>query len=105
VLGFVDKQDNALEQYRWLTVVSPEALDGIELLLEPNANGAARDYQLAMHTQGITVATVFVDDLAATGHRLAALGVDSRGQPMTVGGPLSVVFDDTCGNLIQLVQG
>ena len=104
-LGFVKKTDIPLgEEYRWLTVVSPEAPDGTELLLEPNANPAAAAYQAAMLEQNIALASFAVDDIAGEYERLQSLGVEFRTAPADVGTAILAVFDDTCGNLIQIYQ-
>lgn len=104
VLGFVKKLDVPLGEARWLTVVSPEAPEGTELLLEPNSNPAAWTYQQALFTQGIPATAFAVADLAAEHRRLKELGVVFRQDP-TPAGPVSIaVLDDTCGNWIQLVE-
>jgi len=104
VLGFVKKQDFPVGKFRWLTVVSPEDPDGVELLLEPHDNPAARTFQKAVFDQGIPATTFGVDDLQCQYERLQKRGVVFRTQP-TRTGPVSVaVLEDTCGNLIQLAQ-
>jgi catechol 2,3-dioxygenase-like lactoylglutathione lyase family enzyme len=104
VLGFVKKQDLPVGRFRWLTLVSALDPDGVELLLEPNDNPAARTYQQALFAQGVPSATFGVDDVRAEHERLAELGVVFRSGP-TAAGPVTVaVLEDTCGNLIQLVQ-
>jgi catechol 2,3-dioxygenase-like lactoylglutathione lyase family enzyme len=104
VLGFVRKTDLPAGQFRWLTVVSPEGPEGIELLLEPNANLSAATYQKAIFQQGIPAASFQVDDIDAEYGRLTALGVAFT-VPPTPAGPVSIaVFNDTCGNLIQLAM-
>ena len=103
-LGFAKKEDVPLGAHRWLTVVRPEAPDGVELLLEPDAHPASRDYKAALKADGIPWTSFGVDDLAAEHARLTALGVTFV-QPPTAMGPVTVaVFDDTCGNLIQIAQ-
>jgi catechol 2,3-dioxygenase-like lactoylglutathione lyase family enzyme len=104
VLGFVKKLDIALGQYKWLTVVQPDAPDGIELLLEPNAHPAAQTFQKAMFADGIPLAAFTVDDIAHEHERLTALGVAFRQTPTPMGPVTVATFDDTCGNLIQLIQ-
>ncbi len=104
VLGFVKKSDLPLAQFRWLTVVSPEGPDDLELLLEPNANPAASQYQRAIHDQGVPAATFFVDDVESEYERLASLGVEFPMKPATMGDVTVAVFDDTCGNLIQIAK-
>jgi catechol 2,3-dioxygenase-like lactoylglutathione lyase family enzyme len=103
-LGFVVKEDLPAGAYRWLTVVSPEGPDDMQLLLEPNDNPAARAYQGAIYEQGIPATAFFVEDIQQEVDRLVALGVAFTVQPTEAGGPVVAVFDDTCGNLIQLVQ-
>jgi len=104
LLGFVPKQKIPVGQYWWLSVVSPEAPDGTELSLEPNANPAGRAFQEAMFTQGIPVAAFEVTDLAKEVERLQAAGVVFTQMPTQMG-PVSIaVCSDTCGNLIQLYQ-
>lgn len=105
VLGFVKKQDITAGKYRWLTVVSPDQPDGTELLLEPNDNPAAKTYQKAIFTQGIPAAIFGVGNVQAEYQRLKALGVVFPVEPTQVMGPVTrAVLDDTCGNLIQIIQ-
>lgn len=104
VLGFVKAEDVSLGEYRWLTVVSPEGSREIELLLEPNAHPAAKVYQKALFADGIPLTMFASKDIQAEYERLAAKGVVFRSKP-TPAGPVTVaVFEDTCGNLIQIVQ-
>lgn len=104
ILGFIKKEDIPMGEFRWLTVVSPEAPDGTELVLEPNDNPAARTYQQALFEQGIPINSFAVADIAAEYERLAGLGVVFRAEPTDVGGAVIAMFEDTCGNLIQLYQ-
>lgn len=104
VLGFVKKSDVAVGQYRWLTVVSPEQQDGVELLLEPNDNPAAKTYQKAIFEQGIPATAFFVDDIQKEYTKLKELGVVFTMPPTKVTGSTIAVFNDLCGNLIQLNQ-
>lgn len=104
VLGFVKKNDIPMGDARWLTVVSPEAPDEVELLLEPGGNAAARSYQSALLAQGIPLTAFAVDDIRSEFERMKELGVVFRGEPQQVGPTAMVVFEDTCGNLIQLYQ-
>jgi predicted enzyme related to lactoylglutathione lyase len=104
VLGFVKHSDIKAEQYRWLTVVSPEEPDGAQLLLEPNDNPAAKTYQAAIFEQGISAAMFFVDDIQKEYQRLASRGVKFTMEPMQTPGSSTAIFDDTCGNLIQITQ-
>lgn len=103
VLGFVVRDDVPLGAHRWLTVVSPEAPGGTALLLEPAAHPAVPPYRAALRADGVPAAQLAVDDVAAEAARLEQSGVEFTMAP-TVTGPVTVaVFDDTCGNLIQIV--
>ena len=104
VLGFVKKSDIPVGEYKWLTVVSPEDPDGAELLLEPNANPAAQIYQEKLYEQGIPLTSFAVDDIQSEYDRLIDLGVEFKMVPTDIGTATVTVFDDTCGNLIQLYQ-
>jgi len=104
VLGFVKKTDIPAGKFKWLTVVSPEGPDDIELLLEPNENPAAKTYQRAIFEQGIPVTAFFVDDIQKEYDRMKKLGVSFSIKPTKTEGVTIAVFDDTCGNLIQIVQ-
>ncbi|MCY3562675.1 MAG: VOC family protein [Acidimicrobiia bacterium] len=104
VLGFVKKQDFPVGEFKWLTVVSPEGPDDIELLLEPNDNPVARSYQEGLFEQGIPHAAFAVDDIQAEYDRLKALGVAFKGEPTPAGQVIQAVLDDTCGNLILIYQ-
>jgi predicted enzyme related to lactoylglutathione lyase len=104
VLGFVKKADVTAYNFRWLTVVSPEEPDGTQLQLGPNSNPAAKTYQEAIYKQGIPAAMFFVDDVEKEYQRLKALGTKFTTEPTKTPGSTIVVFDDTCGNLIQLTQ-
>jgi len=103
-LGFVVKHDIPLGEHRWLTLLSPEEPDGIELVLEPNAHPASRDFQKALVADGIPFTAFSVDDIEAEVARLEARGVNFVQPPVKAGGAIMAVFDDTCGNLIQLLQ-
>ncbi len=103
VLGFVKKTEVPLGEHRWLTVVSPEAPDGVELVLEPDAHPAARPWKEALVADGIPCTAFTVDDVAAEAERLAALGVRFTQEPLTMGAVTTAVLDDTCGNLVQIV--
>jgi predicted enzyme related to lactoylglutathione lyase len=104
VLGFIKKSDFPIGQFKWLTVVSPEEPDGVELLLEPNDNPAARSFQKALFEQGIAAASFAVSDLQKEYQRMKELGVAFQMPPTDMGPATVAVFDDTCGNLIQLAQ-
>jgi catechol 2,3-dioxygenase-like lactoylglutathione lyase family enzyme len=104
ILGFVKKTEIPMGDYRWLTVVSPERADGVELLLEPNAHPAAKVFQKALFDDGVPLTMFTVGDLEKEYERMLALGVAFQTKPTKMG-PVSIaVFEDTCGNLIQLVQ-
>ena len=104
VLGFTKKVDLPVGEFRWLTVVSPEEPDGTELVLEPNAHPAAAAYQRALSEAGIPLTAFAVDDIEAEYQRLKARGVVFSAEPVNVGGATVAVFQDTCGNLIQIYQ-
>ena len=102
VLGFVKKTEIPLGPHRWLTVVSPEDPDGVELVLEPSEHPAVRPYQDALVADGIPFTSFAVADVQAEHARLAALGVTFTQPPAKMGPVMTAVFDDTCGNLIQI---
>ncbi|MEV5611198.1 VOC family protein [Streptomyces sp. NPDC052225] len=105
VLGFVKKHDIPLGGgARWLTVVSPEAPDGTELLLEPSGHPAVPPYKTALVQDGIPATSFAVDDVRVEYERLRGLGVEFTQEPLTMGPVTTAVLDDTCGNLIQLVH-
>lgn len=103
-LGFVKKADIAFGESRWLTVVSPDDPDGTELLLEPDGHPAARPFKDALVEDGIPFTSFAVDDVHAEHERLTALGVRFTQEPVRMGPVTTAVFDDTCGNLIQMAQ-
>ena len=104
VLGFAVKHDVPMGgEHRWLTVTAPGD-DSIELLLEPSAHPAVGPYREALVADGIPLASFQVDDLDAEFERLSGLGVTFTQEPLEMGPFKSAVIDDTCGNLIQLVQ-
>ena len=105
VLGFVKKTDIPVGEAKWLTVVSPEAPDGVELLLEPDAHPAARPFKEALVADGIPYTSFAVDDVKAEYERLKGLGVKFVQEPTDMGQVTTAVFDDTCGNLIQIAGG
>lgn len=102
VLRFVKKHDIPVGYYRWITLVSPDGPDDLELVLEPNANPAGKVFQDAMFTQGIPITAFAVDDITREFQRLKALGVAFTKEPTNAGPVTIAVFSDTCGNLIQL---
>lgn len=103
-LGFVVKHDIPVGEFRWLTVVSPEEPDGVELGLEPNAHPASQAYQAALKADGIPFTAFSVDDIEAEVGKLKDAGVVFTTPPTKAGGATIAIFDDTCGNLIQLMQ-
>lgn len=104
VLGFVKKTDIPMGEYRWLTVVSPEGGEDVELLLEPMGFAPAKQYQKALFEAGIPLTAFATDDIHAEYKRLKELGVSFRGEPQQMGSVTAVLFEDTCGNLINLYQ-
>lgn len=104
VLGFKKKREFPVGAYRWITVVSPEGPDDVELSLEPNANPAGKTFQRAMFDQGIPVAAFEAADIAAEFARLKAAGVAFTTEPARMGPVTIAIFSDTCGNLIQVYQ-
>ena len=104
VLGFVKKFDVPLGVARWLTVVSREDPDGVELLLEPDAHPAATPFKRALVEDGIPFTSFDVSDVNAEYRRLVGAGVRFTQPPVDMGPVTTAVFDDTCGNLIQIAQ-
>jgi catechol 2,3-dioxygenase-like lactoylglutathione lyase family enzyme len=104
VLGFEKKTEIPLGQHRWLTVVSPDDPDGTELVLEPDEHPAAKPFKEALVRDGIPFTSFAVDDVRQEFERLAALGVQFTQEPTEMGPVTTAVFDDTCGNLIQIAQ-
>jgi catechol 2,3-dioxygenase-like lactoylglutathione lyase family enzyme len=104
VLGFVMKRDVPMGGPRWLTVVSPEGPDDMELLLEPNSHPAAKVFQQALVKDGIPLTAFAVDDIEKEYARMHARGVVFKQKPTPAGPVTLAVFDDTCGNLIQIYQ-
>ena len=104
VLGFVPKHDIDLGAHRWLTVVSADDPDGVELVLEPDEHPAVQLYKQGLNDDGIPAASFAVDDVVAEHRRLTALGVHFSQQPLTMENITTAVLDDTCGNLIQIVS-
>ncbi|RQZ41617.1 MULTISPECIES: VOC family protein [unclassified Burkholderia] len=103
-LGFRLKNNVPVGEYRWLTVVSRDQPDGTELMLEPSHHRAVGPYRQALYEDGIPAASFQVDDLDAEFARLDALGVRFTLAPMDAGPVRVAVLDDTCGNLVQLMQ-
>jgi len=104
VLGFAKKTDIPTGKDRWLTVVSPEGPGDVELLLEPMGFDPARTYQKALFDAGIPLTSFGVDDIEKEHARLEKLGVRFKTKPTKMGPVTLAVLDDTCGNLIQIVQ-
>ena len=104
VLGFAKKTDIPTGKDRWLTVVSPEGPGDVELLLEPMGFDPARTYQKALFDGGIPLTSFGVDDIEKEHARLEKLGVRFKTKPTKMGPVTLAVLDDTCGNLIQIVQ-
>ena len=104
-LGFQKKEDMPMgPQFRWLTVTSPEGAEGVELVLEPLGFEPAKVYQKALFEAGIPATAFMTDDIATEVARLKAAGVVLRGDVQDMGLIKFVMFEDTCGNLINLVQ-
>ena len=98
------KHDVPVGEFKWLTVVSPDDPDGTELLLEPNANPVSQEYQKGIYDQGIPATLFTVTDIHAEYEKLKSLGVEFFMEP-TEAGPVTIaILDDTCGNLIQMLQ-
>jgi catechol 2,3-dioxygenase-like lactoylglutathione lyase family enzyme len=104
VLGFQKKKDVPVGEFRWLTVVSPEEPDGVELLLEPSGHPAVKPFKQALVEDGIPFKSFGVEDVEAEHARLEGLGVKFTQPPTTFGDITTAVFDDTSGNLIQIAQ-
>ena len=104
VLGFVKRHDIPLGDDFWLTVGSPDSPEGPELLLEPCGHPAGKPYRDALAEDGIPLAQFAVDDVDAEYDRLTKAGVVFTQPPTDIGEQLVAVFDDTCGNLIQLIS-
>jgi catechol 2,3-dioxygenase-like lactoylglutathione lyase family enzyme len=104
VLGFQKKADVPLGEDRWLTVVSPEEPEGVELLLEPSGHPAVKPFKQALVEDGIPFTSFGVGDVEAEHARLEGLGVKFTQPPTKFGDATTAVFDDTCGNLIQIAQ-
>lgn len=104
-LGFRKMADIQMgPTYRWLTVVSPEGIDGVELALDPMTMEAAKVYQKAVYDAGMCLHAFVTSDVDAEAQKLRERGVVVRGEPVDMGPIKAVMFEDTCGNLIHLVQ-
>ena len=104
VLGFVKKTEVPLGEARWLTVVSPDDPDGVELVLEPDGHPAVGPFKRALVEDGIPFTSFGVKDVNAEYERLVGAGVRFTQPPVDMGPVTTAVFDDTCGNLIQIAQ-
>lgn len=104
VLGFERRHDVPLGEHRWITVVEPGGANPVELVLEPAAHPAVGPFRRALVADGIPFTQFGVDDVRAEHARLAARGVRFVREPTTMGNVTVAVLDDTCGNLIQLIQ-
>jgi catechol 2,3-dioxygenase-like lactoylglutathione lyase family enzyme len=104
VLGFAKKTDVPVGEARWLTVVSPEEPEGTELLLEPDAHPAAKPFKQALVEDGVPFTSFAVEDVQDEFERLRGLGVRFTQEPVEAGPVTTAVFDDTCGNLIQIAS-
>jgi DNA-binding transcriptional ArsR family regulator len=104
ILGFLPKADVPMGEHRWLTVVSPQDPDGVELVLEPDQHPAARVFKQALVADGIPFTSFGVADVQASYESLSARGVTFVQPPTAMGPVTTVVLDDTCGNLIQLAS-
>jgi catechol 2,3-dioxygenase-like lactoylglutathione lyase family enzyme len=105
VLGFNIKHDIPIGEAAWLTLVAPDDAGGVELLLEPVGHPAAAAMQQALYKDGIPLTQLYTEDIAADFERLKATGVAFRDEPKSMGSTKFADFDDTCGNLIRLVEG
>lgn len=104
ILGFVVKQDIPVGEFSWITLVSPEEKGGTELILEPNVHPAAREYQSKIYADGIPANMFGVEDIDKVYEELKAKGVAFTMNPTDMDGYKLAVFDDTCGNLIQILE-
>lgn len=103
-LGFTVKNDIPMGEFRWITLVSPEEPDGVELGLEPNQHPAVKEFQAAMKADGIPFTAFRVENLDAEYIRLTELGVEFTSAPKEAGGAKYAMLNDTCGNLLQLIE-
>jgi catechol 2,3-dioxygenase-like lactoylglutathione lyase family enzyme len=104
ILGFEKKMEIPLGRHLWLTVVSPDDPNGTELVLEPDEHPAAKPFKAALVGDGIPFTSFAVDDVQEEFERLSRLGVRFTQDPAQLGAVTTAVFDDTCGNLIQIAQ-
>jgi catechol 2,3-dioxygenase-like lactoylglutathione lyase family enzyme len=104
VLGFVKKTEFPAGEHRWLTVVSPEDPDGVELALEPDEHPVAKPFKQGLVADGIPYTSFAVDDVHKEYERLTGLGVTFTQEPLTMGVMTTAILDDTCGNLIMITS-
>jgi catechol 2,3-dioxygenase-like lactoylglutathione lyase family enzyme len=104
LLGFMKKTRHPTGEARWLSVVSPDQPDGTELLLEPDGHPAARPFKETLVAEGIPFTSFAVDDVHAEAERLRRFGVRFTQEPLETDSVTTAVFDDTCGNLIQIAS-
>lgn len=105
ILGFEKKIDEPVgEGFRWLTLVSPNQPDGAQLILEPNGNPIASDYQQRLFEANIPITMFGVENVQQTYDALTQKGVHFTVEPTTMGNAKMAIFNDTCGNLIQIVE-
>lgn len=104
ILGFETCADVPMGPYRWLTVTSPDGMDGVELVLEPMSFEPARVYQAALFNAGIPATAFISKNIHADYTRLRSMGVIFRSEPQDLGPVTTCIFEDTCGNLINLAQ-
>jgi catechol 2,3-dioxygenase-like lactoylglutathione lyase family enzyme len=102
VLGFRKKREIPMGRHRWLTVVSPDDVDGVELVLEPDEHPAAKPFKNALMSDGIPFTSFAVDDVDSEYERLSTMGVRFTQPPTEMGPVKTAVLDDTCGNLIRI---
>jgi len=103
-LGFAIKYDIPMDGANWLTLIAPEGDNKVELLLEPTGHAAAQVFQEALYKDGIPLTQLYTDDIHAEYRRLKELGVVFRDEPKAMGPVTIADFDDTCGNLIRLIE-
>ncbi|RTZ40009.1 VOC family protein [Candidimonas sp. SYP-B2681] len=104
VLGFEVKHDIPMGEHRWITLTSPGDPDGVELLLEPDGHPAVKPFKSALKQDGIPYTSFGVEDVQAEYARLCDAGVYFTQAPIAMGSITTAIFDDTCGNLIQIAR-
>lgn len=104
VLGFQVKMDVPMGEHRWLTLVSSDEPEGVQLLLEPDSHAAVKPFKIALMADGIPCTSFAVKDVRAEHERLRDLGVVFTQPPVVMGPVTTAVFEDTCGNLVQIAQ-